>query len=488
MSKTAIVIGSGIGGLGTACLLGRAGWKVTVIEKNEQIGGRASVFEAQGFRFDMGPSWYLMPDVFERFFASVGEDVHDHLKLQRLSPSYRVHFKDRDQQVDIYGDLTKDRKTFEAIEPGAGAQLDKYLKRSTYVYNTAMDKFLYKNYDSIQDFMSPSLALEATKLSLFTTMNRYVGRYFKDPRLQQLMQYQLVFLGSSPYNAPALYNLMSHIDYKQGVFYPQGGMYQLVKALQAIAEKHDVQFVLDTPVDKILVKHGQAVGVEAGGEKLHADVVVSNADTHHTEHDLLGNHHRDHSETYWQSRILAPSALLMYLGVDRRYPSLQHHNLVFCKDWAQNFSQIYDEGVLPDDPSFYVCAPSRTDSSVAPQGKENLFVLVPIPAATDYPDVELEEYADATLHTMARVMDLPHLHQNISYKRLFSPKDFEARYNSLGGTGLGLAHTLRQTAIFRPSNKSKKVQDLYYVGANVHPGIGLPTCLISAQLVAQRLF
>ncbi|HTE58671.1 MAG TPA: phytoene desaturase family protein [Verrucomicrobiae bacterium] len=487
MTKHAIIIGAGIGGLGTACLLAKAGWRVTVLEKNEQVGGRAGKFTAQGFTFDTGPSWYLMPEVFQKFFALIGEDVHDHLTLHKLSPSYRVFFKDQDLQVDMWGDAAKDRQTFESIQPGAGKQLDKYLARSSYIYKTAMDHILYKNTDRVVDFLSPQLALRASKLSLFSSMNRYVHKYFKDPRLQQLMQYQLAFLGASPYNAPALYSLMSHIDYKQGVYYPEGGLYQVIRSLEKLAKKHGTVIHLKSPVEKIIVTDGKASGVIVDGKKLHADVVISNADPHHTEHSLLQPDNRDHSEAYWASRTLAPSALLMYLGVNRRYDNLQHHSLVFSKHWYSNFRQLYNDPQWPTDPSFYVCAPSRTDPTVAPKGMENLFVIVPVAAALDYAEVELEEYADMILHTMQNQMNLPGLHKSIVFKRLFAVKDFEARFNSLGGTSLGLAHTLRQTGPFRPSNKSKKVQDLYYVGANVHPGIGLPTCLISAQLVAARL-
>jgi phytoene desaturase len=499
--KKAIIIGAGFGGLSLSILLARDGWDVTILEKNEQAGGRASLMEVThgelsdnaadrdkvAFRFDMGPSWYLMPDVFDRFFESVGEKTSDYYDLVRLQPSYRVTFKDYDQQVDIYGNLTKDTKTFDAIEPGSGQKLRDYLKRSAYVYDVSVNKFLYRNYDSAKDFMSPALAREAHKLSLLSTMDKYVSKYFKDPRLQQIMQYPLVFLGSSPYNAPALYNLMSHVDFNQGVFYPQGGLYKVTEALVNIAEKNGVKIMLNSPADKITVENGHAVGVKTKGKTFAADAVISNADPHHTESKLLEKPHRDHSEKYWKSRTLAPSALLMYLGVDKQYKSLQHHNLLFSKNWKANFDQIFDNPTFPDDPSLYVCAPSKTDPSVAPKGKENLFVLVPIAAGLEYTEQELQIYADKILSTMEKEMKLPGLRKNIIYKKLFCVKDFESRFNSLQGTGLGLAHTLKQTAIFRPSNKSKKVSGLYYVGANVHPGIGLPVCLISAELVRRRL-
>lgn len=485
--KRVIVIGGGFGGLAAACLLAKDGHEVTVLEKNAQLGGRAGLLETNGFVFDTGPSWYLMPDVFERFFQLLDEDIAEHLDLVRLSPSYRVYFKDLDQHVDLTGDLDTDATTFEAIEPGAGTQLRKYLDISRFTYETAVGKFLNKNYDSPIDLLTPDLLKNAHKLHVFSNMDRYVRKFFKDPRLQKIMQYPLVFLGSSPYNAPALYNLMSHVDFNQGVFYPMGGMYKVVEALINIGAKYGVTYQTNAPVEQIIVEDGRAAGVVSNGVELRADVVISDADLHHTEQALLQPGQRDHSEKYWQKRVLSPSALLMYLGVDAQYDSLLHHTLLFSKDWKQNFGEIFDNPRFPTDPSIYICNPNKTDPSVAPKGTENIFVLVPLAAGLDYTEAELETFADKILSTMERELSLTNLQQKIIYKKLYCVKDFQTDYNSFKGTGLGLAHTLFQTAIFRPSNKSRKVKDLYYVGANVHPGIGLPVCLISAELAANRL-
>jgi phytoene desaturase len=488
--KQAVIIGGGVGGLATACLLGKAGYAVTVIEKNEQLGGRAGLLETNGFRFDTGPSWYLMPDVFEHFFELLGEDVHDHLKLVKLSPSYRVFYKGTGQRVDMTGDFATDAAAFAAMEPGADAQLEKYLTRSAYMYKTSVERFLYKNYDRLSDFLTPEVMKAGAKMAIFSTMDRYVRRYFRDPRLQKIMEYPLVFLGASPYNAPALYSLMSHVDFTQGVYYPMGGMYEFVQALVGIGKRHGVQYVLNTPAEQIVVTDGQARGVVAGGKTFAADVVISDADIHHTETKLLQPTERDHSPRYWRSRTLAPSALLMYLGVDKQYPSLAHHNLLFSEDWRRNFAEIFGKqpGLhFPTDPSLYVCAPGKTDPSVAPKGKENLFVLVPLASGLQYTDDQLAAYAQKTLQTLETELDLPGLRSHISFEKLFCVKDFASRFHSLQGTGLGLAHTLRQTAIFRPRNMSRKVGGLYYVGANVHPGIGLPTTLISAELAYKRL-
>jgi len=488
MAKTAIIIGSGMGGLGSAALLAKAGYDVTVLEKNEMPGGRASVFEADGFRFDMGPSWYLMPDVFEHFFELLGEDVREHLDLVKLAPSYRIFYKDTFRKVDIYSDLKKDLPTVEQIEPGAGRALKRYLAQSEYQYTIAKDRFMYKNYDSIRDFFTREMAMEGRKLSVMSNMNKYVAKYFQTDAMQKIMQYPLVFLGSSPYNTPAIYNIMSHIDFNMGVYYPQGGIYKIVEALVNIAQKHGVEIRCNTPVEGIIVEDGMAVGVDlADGGELRADIVISNADVHHTEQVLLDEEYRTKSERYWKTRTLAPSALIMYLGVKGEIPSLVHHNLLFSKDWKKNFAEIFDHPKWPTDPSLYICNPSKTDPDVAPKGHENLFVLVPIAPGLKYDDDQLESYGDKILQTIEKEMRIPDLRQNIVYKKFFSVKDFAERYNSYQGTALGLAHTLRQTAIFRPNNTSKKVRNLYYVGANTNPGIGMPVCLISAELMYKRL-
>jgi phytoene desaturase len=492
MAKSAIIIGSGIGGLGSAALLAKAGYEVTVLEKNEMPGGRASVFDAKikagTFRFDMGPSWYLMPDVFEHFFELLGENVREHLDLVKLEPSYRIFYKDTFRKVDIYSDLKRDLATVEQIEPGAGRALKRYLEQSEYQYAVAKDRFMYKNYDSFRDFLTKEMALEGRKLSVFQTMDKYVARYFQTDAMRKIMQYPLVFLGSSPYNTPAIYNIMSHIDFNMGVYYPQGGIYKIVDALVAIAEKNGATIRCDAAVEKIIVEDGEADGVVlANGEKLHADIIISNADIHHTEQQLLAPDYRTKSERYWKSRTLAPSALIMYLGVKGEIPSLVHHNLLFSKDWKKNFAEIFNKPKWPSDPSLYICNPSKTDPTVAPKGHENLFVLVPIAPGLEYDDEQLETYADRILETIEKEMRLPDLRKNIVYKKFFSVKDFAERYNSYQGTALGLAHTLRQTAIFRPNNISKKVSNLYYVGAGTNPGIGMPVCLISAELMYKRL-
>ncbi|HSX28939.1 MAG TPA: phytoene desaturase family protein [Candidatus Saccharimonadales bacterium] len=485
--QTVVIIGGGVGGLATACLLAKAGYHVTVLEKNNQLGGRAGQLQANGFIFDTGPSWYLMPDVFERFFSNMNERLEDHLRLVRLSPAYRVFYKDTNQHIDITSNLEADAATFGSIEPGAGARLTRYLSRAAYTYNVSLDRFLYKNYDRPADFMTPEVLRAAPKLSLFSSMDRYVNKYFKDPRLQKIMEYPSVFLGASPYKTPALYSLLSHTDFTQGVFYPRGGMYEIIKALLRIGKKHGVTYQTNAAVSRIIVEHGRAIGVEVNDTSLRADIVISNADMHHTETALLPAEYRDHSARYWRTRTLAPSALLLYLGVNKQYPSLAHHNLLFTSNWRQNFAELETPAHFPTDPSLYVCAPSKTDPSVAPKGHENLFVLVPVAAGLHYTADELHTFSDAVLQTLERELHLPDLRRHLVYQKSFCVDDFASQFNSQSGTGLGLSHTRNQTALLRPRNKSKKVKGLYYVGATTHPGIGLPPVLISAELVSKRI-
>ncbi|MEQ1921304.1 MAG: phytoene desaturase family protein [Pyrinomonadaceae bacterium] len=488
MNKKLVIIGAGIGGLGAAGLFAKKGYDVTVVEKNANLGGRANIFEHDGFKFDMGPSWYLAPDIFEHYFTLVGERVEDHLELKRLSPSYRIFFRNNGDSLDINSDIEKDTATFEAIETGAGEKLRAYLKQSKYQYEVATQSFMFKNYDRIWDFFNKRVMTEGQKLSVFSTMHRFVSKFFTSKKLQQVMEYTMVFLGTSPYEAPALYNLMSHMDFNQGVFYPQGGFYELIKALANIAEKNGAVLRTDSPVEKIIVRDKKAVGVRLeSGEFIEADLVISNADMWFTETKLLDEPFQTHREKYWQKRTMAPSAFIMYLGVSEKLPSLVHHNLLFSDDWRKNFDEIYKDPCLPDEPSLYVCAPSVTDPSVAPEGKENLFVLVPIASDLEITDEQKEIYADRVLALMEQEMNLPSLREKIEYKRIYTVENFAADYNAFKGSALGLAHTLRQTAIFRPKNKSKKVENLFYVGAGTNPGIGTQICLISAELAYKRV-
>lgn len=488
VNERVAVVGSGIGGLAVACLLGKRGYDVTVFEKNGVLGGVCNTFASDGFTFDMGPSWYLMPDVFQNFFSLVEEDVCAHLDLVRLSPSYRVVFKDSDVDVDMYSDIAQDLSTFEQLEPGSGARLKEYLSQAAVQYKVAIDAIMYKNCNSIFDFICPEMRDGGKQMPIFTKMHDYVSRYFSNDLVQKLVEYQLVFLGSSPYDTPALYNIMSHIDFNMGVFYPMGGIYKIADALVNIGKKNGVKYRVSSPVADIMVRNGRVKGVRLEfGEALQFDKVVSDAGVHHTETKLLPREARSYNDKYWETRTLAPSAFILYLGIKGRVPGLRHHNLIFSQDWRANFGQIFDQPVWPDDPSIYICAPSVTDPSVAPPDHENLFVLVPIAPGLPESEEIMRSYTQKTLATLSKELGIDDLESRIVYMRRFVGSDFINRYNHHKGSALGLAHTLDQSAFMRPSNRSKKVADLYYVGADTNPGIGMPICLISAELAYKRI-
>lgn len=492
--KTVGVIWWWFGGIATAILLARKWYDVTIYEKNEHVWWRASSFEIDGFRFDMGPSWYLMPDVFEKFFHSVGERVEDRLKLQKLWPSYRIFFSNEHQQldeiVDIHGNMDKDLATFEKIEPWVSKKFKKYLKLSKFQYEIAMKKFVYKNYDSFWDFIDWDLFIQSFKLKIFSKMSSYVSGFFSSEKMKKIIQYPLLFLGTSPYEAPAIYNIMSHVDFNMGVFYPQGWIFEISKALRAIAIKNGVKIREHTPIKKILTHHhlrqSNIKGVElTDGSVVEHDFVVSNADMPYTEMHLLEKRDQTYPAAYREKRQMAPSGFIIYLGLDKKIPQFVHHNLLFTPDWNKNFGQIFDFPQLPDDPSMYICAPSVSDPSVAPEGKENLFILVPIAPWLHLNEHTERHYADKIYEMIKHICGVD-IKPHILVEKIFCIKDFESRYNAYKGTALWLAHTLMQTAIFRPNTISKKVKGLYYVWAYTNPGIGMPMCLISAQLVAER--
>ncbi|MEF8780032.1 MAG: phytoene desaturase family protein [Haloferacaceae archaeon] len=483
--ETVVVIGGGFGGLSTACYLAHAGADVTLLEKNEQLGGRASRLEVDGFRFDMGPSWYLMPDVFERFFGHFGRDPADYYSLTRLDPHYRIFFKDGDS-VDLTPDLESNKQLFESYEPGAGEALERYLETSERNYEIGMREFVYEDRPRLRDYVDPDVLRYSRHLSLLGTMQGHVEKYFSHPKLQQVMQYTLVFLGGSPHNTPALYNLMSHVDFNMGVYYPDGGIGAVVDGIVDLAAELGVDMHTDQPVRKIAGRRGGfAVRTETGGEFL-ADLVVSDADYAHTEMELLPPEKRQYPEEYWESRTYAPSAYLLYMGVEGDVEPLEHHTLVLPTDWDDHFAQIFEEPAWPDDPAYYLCVPSKTDDAVAPEGHSNLFALVPIaPGLEDTPERRAafreQLFDDVEANTGVDLRD------RLVVEETFCVDDFADRYNAYAGSALGLAHTLPQTALLRPNRASSTVDGLFFTGSYTTPGIGVPMCLISGQLTAERM-
>jgi len=486
--QSVIVIGGGYGGMACASLLAKKGYQVTLLEKNATVGGRASLIEEEGFLFDKGPSWYMMPDIFEHFFSLMEEKIEDHLTLRRLSPSYRIFLKSEKRHYDFYSDLSKTIETFENIEAGSGEVLQKYMKTTEYQYQTARDEFMFKNYDSIFDFFNKRVMEEGRKLPLFKKVQSIINGKFKSEILRKVLQYQTILLGTAPGDAPGIYSMMNYVDFIEGVWYPEGGIYKVTEALNTIAKKNGVIIRTNAEVKRIVIENDMAVGVEQkGGEVLFADIVISNADIVHTDQTLLPKKYQQKSTSSWNRKLMAPSAFILYLGIKGKIPSLEHHNLLFAEHWEENFKQIFKKPEWPSDPSLYVCAPSKSDASVAPDGYENLFVLVPIAAGLPYDDAHLAVYTEKVLEQMEQYMNIPDLQSRITYKKVYCVKDFITDYNSYKGSALGLAHTLSQTAIFRPNNVHKKVKNLFFVGAGTNPGIGMPICLISAELVYKRI-
>jgi len=471
--------------MAAAALLAKDGHHVTVLEKNDQPGGRAIVWKEKGFVFDMGPSWYLMPDVFEKFFAEFGKKPSDFYSLIRLDPAYRV-FYSPDEIVDISPDLQKNLQLFDKYQPNGAEQLKKYLAAAEYQYTIAMNEFIYKQYQHLTDFFSLKLLLKGTKLHIFKSLDDYAKGYISEEKLRKILEYTMVFLGGTPFDTPALYSLMSHVDFNLGVWYPDGGITKLVEAFHKLAISHDVEFQFNQPVKKIIVKNDTVTGVKSVKQTLDADLVVANADYVHVETQLLDAEHQTYPPRYWEKRAIAPSALLMYLGVDEKVQNLVHHNLYFAPHWEDHFQSIFHTPQWPDDPSYYVSCPSKTDASVAPSNQENLFILVPVAAGLNDSKKTREKYFTKIMNHLEALTGQD-IKKSLVVKRLFAHNDFTSQYNAYKGTALGLAHTLRQTAIFRPSQKSKKVKGLYYTGHYTHPGIGVPMVTISSQILAQQI-
>lgn len=488
MRKKVVIIGAGIGGLAVANLLAKAGYDVHLYEKEATPGGRAGSKTSKGFTFDTGPSWYLMPEVFAHFYELLGESVDQQLTLKKLSPAYKVFFE-HDKPVTITGQLEKDAATFEAIEPGAGQQLKEYVKSSKSVYRLALDHFLYTNFESVTDFLHSSILKKATALPLLLgrPLDRYVSGFIKNSRLKQILEYPMVFLGTSPFSAPSMYSLMSALDFDEGVYYPQGGMYRIIESLVQIGKQLGVHYHFNQRVKRIMVTSAHASGIKLyDGRVIAADIVISNADLHFTETSLLAKHSQTYPEAYWKNKEPGPSALLVYLGVSKKVPQLRHHNLLLVDAWKQNFDAIYRTQTIPEHASLYVSVTSKTDPSVAPKGSENIFILVPLPSDLGLTSKKAESLADHYIQQVEKMTGAK-IRDSIVTKTMFKPSDFKDSFYSWRSSMLGQSHILRQSAFFRTPNKSKKVDNLYYVGANTTPGIGLPMCLISAELVYKRL-
>ena len=502
----AVVVGGGVSGLATACLLARDGHRVTVLEKNCELGGRAGAWQQDGFIFDTGPSWYLMPEVFEHFYRLMGTSTAEQLELVPLQPGYRVYGERADEgpeaPIDVRSGTDTAAALFESRERGAGERLRRYLASASRAYRAAVASFLYNPFSSWRSFAAAKVlaAAPAVLPLLPRSLWAFVSRRFGDARLRQILAYPAVFLGASPFQAPALYHLMSHLDLVDGVQYPLGGFRRFVTSLVELARAHGVEIVTDAEVVAITSAGGAVKAVEYersdARHRLDADIVVSAIDEHHTETRLLAPADRSYKPERWERQVTGPSAVLLMLGVTGELPQLLHHTLFFSNDWHDNFDAIFgDRTRIPEQPSLYVCRPSATDPDVAPQGHENLFVLVPLPPDTTIGrggvgaegDEQVTAVADAAIEQIAAWAGIPDLASRVVVRRTVGPADFAAQFHTFRGSALGPAHTLRQSAFLRGVTRSRRVDGLFYAGATTVPGVGLPMCLISAELVLKQV-
>jgi phytoene desaturase len=485
MRKTVDIIGAGYSGLASACYLAKKGMDVRIFEKNDSTGGRSRKFKEHGFTFDMGPSWYWMPDVFETFFKDFGKCSSDYYDLVRLSPSYRVFFGEEDF-VDLPSNLEELYETFESIEKGSAARLKKFLNDAAYKYRVGINDLVQKPSRSIFEFATFDVMKGVFRLQLFKSFSKYVRQYFTNPKLVQIIEFPVLFLGAKPENIPALYSLMNYADIVGGTWYPMGGMHKVIEGMETLAKDLGVQILTKSPVEKLNVLNSKVESFRAGGAVHNSDAVIASADYHFVEQNLLEKAHRKYNEDYWDSRVLAPSCLLYYVGIDKRVKNLLHHNLFFDQDFNEHAREIYDTPKWPSNPLFYVCAPSITDPSVAPEGCENLFLLIPV--APDLPDTEeiRDQYFELIMERLEKLTSQK-IKEHLVYKRSYSIKDFKKDYNAYKGNAYGLANTLRQTAILKPSIHNDKVRNLFYAGQLTVPGPGVPPSLISGKIAAQEV-
>ena len=485
MKKSVVIIGAGFAGLSAAAFMAKAGWQVTVIEKNETAGGRARQLKAEGFTFDMGPSWYWMPDVFERFFEQFGKNVTDYYSLQRLSPSYRVYWTDGD--TDIPSDYEQLKSLFERFEKGSAHQLDQYLQEAAVKYKIGMQDLVYKPGQSLTEFLDWNVVKNVFKLDVFTSIKTHVNKYFKDQKLRQIMEFPVLFLGALPQNTPALYSLMNYADIIGGTWYPYKGMFSIVEAMQKLAEELSVTFQFEEEARDLIIEKGNVKKLVTNKNEYVADAVISGADYYFTEQHLLPEEYRTYTETYWNKKLLAPSCLMYYIGLNKKLDNVLHHSLFFDVPFDAHADQIYTDPKWPDEPLFYLSVSSKTDDTVAPEGCENLVVLIPVASGLKNDTEELREFYFQKIISRLEKHTGQSISDAISFKKTFSVSVFIAVYNSYKGNAYGLANVLSQTAIFRPSCQSKKVKNLFYTGQFTVPGPGVPPSLISGEVVSKQV-
>ncbi len=484
MNKKVSIIGSGISSLSAASFLAKAGYDVTIYEKNETIGGRARQFKASGFVFDMGPSWYWMPDVFEQFYSKFGYTTSDFYELVRLDPSYKVFWKDN-SNTSIPSSEQKLMEWFEELEPGSGIKLLKFLKEAAYKYQVGINDLVYKPGLKLSEFADMRIVKGLFKLHLLSSFSKYIRKYFKHEKILTLLEFPVLFLGAMPEETPALYSLMNYADISLGTWYPMGGMFRFVEAFEKIAKEQGVKILTNQEILGISQDGKKATHLITGDAKIETDIIVSAADYQHTDSELL-KEKANYTKKYWESRTMAPSCLLFYIGVSKKINHLEHHNLFFDENFELHAHEIYKDPKWPSSPLFYVSVPSKTDPSVAPEGFENLFLLIPV--ATDLKDDEItrEHYFDIIM-TRLESKTGTNIREHICYKKSYSISDFKNDYHAYKGNAYGLANTLKQTAILKPSLKNKHLNNVFYTGQLTVPGPGVPPSIISGEVVANQI-
>lgn len=482
MKSTISIIGSGFSALSAACYLAKDGNNVTIYEKNKTIGGRARQLKREGFTFDIGPTWYWMPDVFERFFADFNKLPSDYYELEKLNPAYSVYFGKEDY-ITIEDTLEKICETFELEEPGSSIKLRKFIANAQHNYEVAIKDLVYRPGITPFELMTPVTIKKLDQF--FSTIKKDVRKEFRNERLAKILEFPVLFLGAKPDNTPSFYSFMNYADFGIGTFHPKKGMYQVILAMEQLALSLGVKIVTESSVEKIEVNNGQATGIIVDGQFIKTDVVLSGADYHHSE-KLLDKNYRQYSEAYWEKKVFAPSSLLFYVAFDKKLKNVNHHTLFFDVDFEAHAREIYDDPKWPENPLFYASFPSITDKDVAPEGKEAGIFLIPLAPGLEDTAKLRNTYFNKIIQRFENLTSQS-VQNNIIFKESFCVNDFIEDYNSYKGNAYGMANTLLQTAFLRPKLKSKKVNNLYFTGQLTVPGPGVPPSLISGKLVAELI-
>lgn len=483
MIKKTAIIGSGFSGLSAAAYAAKNGHEVHVFEKNSSLGGRARQFSTDnGYIFDMGPSWYWMPDIIENFFKDFDRKTSDYYELVSLDPQFEMVFEDGNMSLpQSYSEM---RNLFEDTEKGAGKKLDEFMNDAQYKYEVGMKDFVTKPCHSWMEFVSPKIAKSALKLDLLSNFHRFVRKYFKHPKLIMLMEFPVIFLGAAPKDIPALYSLMNYGGYKLGTWYPMGGFYKVIEAMSEVCIEQGVHIHLNSTVEKINVSNSKAQSVTVNGKEISFDTVIASSDYHHTEENLIPKEYKNYTESYWKNKTFAPSCLIYYLGFKEKIPNLKHHTLFFENDLDLHTTEIYTNKKWPTKPLFYACCPSKTDKSVAPENGENVFLLMPIATGINDREEIRERYFKEMIERLEKHTKTSGLLEKIDYKKSYSIKNFVEDYNAYEGNAYGLANTLNQTAVLKPSLRNKKIKNLFYTGQLTVPGPGVPPSIISGKIAA----